>query len=451
VTPTSDTIAAIATGVGGGIGIVRISGPRAEEILQLIVENWPGRAPTHKLVHGWARHPVSHERLDEVLACVMRAPRSYTGEMVAEIHGHGGVRVLARVLDAALAAGARRAEAGEFTRRAFENGRIDLTRAEAVAELIGARSDRALRAARALASGVLEREIGVARAGLVGALAELEGAIDFPDEQLDAAPEAATARALAEVAGRLRRLAATFRPYVHAVAEVALVGRVNAGKSSLFNALVGEERALVDARAGTTRDVLEAEAELEGLPVRLIDSAGERFVDGTDDDLEQRGAALARRRRGRADAALLVVDATVGFLDGERALWQGLDSTARLIAWNKRDLGPPPAGLPDGALVVETAAPAGQGLAELGRAVRGVLGDLDEESGALVVGQRQRDALLDGAVAIERAAAALAEGQPSELAAVDARDGLHHLGRITGETVDADVLDAIFARFCIGK
>ena len=272
-TKARETIAAIATGVGGGIGIVRLSGPQAEPIIAGLVTPWPkSRPPTHKLHFGRVRDPATGEIVDEVLACVMRAPRSYTGEDVAELHAHGGARMMQRLLELVLAAGARLAEPGEFTRRAFEAGRLDLTRAEAVAELIAARTDRALAAARSLHSGALEKEVRGLRSELVRALAELEGAIDFPDEQPDARPEAESARVVRELETRFLALAATYRKFVRERAEVALVGRVNAGKSSLFNALCGDERALVDPDPGTTRDVLEADLDLGGAWVRLIDT-----------------------------------------------------------------------------------------------------------------------------------------------------------------------------------
>ncbi|HZS38972.1 MAG TPA: tRNA uridine-5-carboxymethylaminomethyl(34) synthesis GTPase MnmE [Polyangia bacterium] len=457
-----DTIAAIATAVGGGVGIVRLSGPAAEAILAQLVIPWPSkRPPSHKLHYGHVRDPSTGETLDEVLACVMRAPRSYTGEDVAELHGHGGALAMRRLLEAALQCGARLAEPGEFTRRAFEAGRIDLTRAEAVAELIGARSEKALAAARARQSGALEREIGEARRELVRALAELDGAIDFPDEKLDADPERQTAAVMDRLSARLKALASSYRRFLHEGAEVALVGRVNAGKSSLFNALAGEERALVDAEAGTTRDVLEAQVELGGVLVRLVDTAGERLGGETHASVERRGVELGRRRRGRADVVALVVDGTVGFAEGERELWAGLaahdaehaaapDAAARLIVWNKRDLAPAAHALPDGARVVETSALSGAGVDALRSAIAEALGQTDAET-TLHVTARQREALDDGAAALARAAALLSAGEPPELAAVDARAALHHLGRVTGETVDAEVLDAIFARFCIGK
>jgi tRNA modification GTPase len=446
-----DTIAAIATGVGGGIGIVRISGPRAEAIVAQLVQPWPkSRPPTHKLLLGKVRDPATGEVIDEVLATVMRAPRSYTGEDVAELQGHGGARVLQRVLDCVIAAGARQAEPGEFTRRAFEAGRIDLTRAEAVAQLIAARSDRALKAAQALAGGALEKEVRALRGEIVHALAELEGALDFPDERLEAPPEAESARGLERLRARFVELASSYRKFVHERAEVVLLGRVNAGKSSLFNALLGEERALVDTGAGTTRDVIEAELDLEGVAVRLVDTAGERLDGGAAERVEQRGLELARKRRGRADATVLVIDGEIGFGEGERQLWTELASQPSLVVWNKRDRAAP-SGLPAEAVVVETIASTGEGAAQLKRMLRTVLGIEDEREGVFHVSRRHRDALVAGAESVGKAVAVLQSGEPAEVAAVELRDALHHLGRITGETIDADVLDAIFSRFCIGK
>jgi tRNA modification GTPase len=454
----SSTIAAIATGLGGGIGIVRLSGPLAEPILAALARPWPPKgktAPSHKLHLTQIYHPLSGERIDEVLAVVMRAPHTYTGEDVAEIHGHGGPLVMERVLQAALAAGAKLAQPGEFTRRAFEAGRIDLTRAEAVAQLIGARSERALRAAQSLHHGELERAIRSARGTLVAMLAEIEGAIDFPDEAADAEPEAQTAGKLEELRERVARLAASYRKVVHEGAEVVLVGRVNAGKSSLLNALLGEERALVDAEAGTTRDLVEAELDVGGVKVRLVDTAGERFApeSGGLGEIEKRGLELARRRRGRADAFVLVVDGTVGFLDGERGLLREL--SPMVVAWNKRDIaGSPPGDSDISITLVETSARTGEGVDDLKRAIAAALGASDGsagEAGALVVSLRQKEALDAAAEALARAGAILRAGEPSELAAVEARQALNDLGRVTGETVDAEVLDAIFSRFCIGK
>ena len=440
-----DTIAAIATAIGGGIGIVRLSGPRAGEIVGKILRPWPPKPQSHKLQRTIAYDLTTSERIDEVLAVVMRAPKSYTGEDVAELQGHGGALVLQRLLQAVLTAGARMAEPGEFTRRAFEAGRIDLSRAESVAALIGARGERALRAAQAMNAGALAERIVRLRHKLIAVLAELEGAIDFPEDAGDAAPEAASARALGEISREMRAMAKSYRPALFRPAEVALVGRVNAGKSSLLNALVGQERAIVDEMPGTTRDAVVAEVALDGVAVTLVDTAGERE---DPERLEKRGLELGRARAAKADLVVLVVDGSVGFGEVERRAWEAI-AGEKIIAWNKRDLGAP-RGLPDAATVVETAATTGDGVAALGQAIaRAVAGDVEE--GVAVVSERQAQALDDGAATLERAAAALAAGEPSELAAVDARRALDAMGRVTGETVDADVLDAIFARFCIGK
>lgn len=440
-----DTIAAIATAVGGGIGIVRLSGPRAGEIVGKLLRPWPHKPQSHKLQRAVAHDLATSERIDEVLAVVMRAPKSYTGEDVAELQGHGGPLVMQRLLQAVLAAGARMAQPGEFTRRAFEAGRIDLSRAESVAALIGARGERALRAAQAMNAGALADRVVRLRHRLIAVLAELEGALDFPDDAGEAASDAASARALGEVSREMRALAASYRPALFRPAEVALVGRVNAGKSSLLNALVGHERAIVDEEPGTTRDAVVAEVALDGVAVTLVDTAGERE---DAERLERRGLELGRARAARADLVVLVVDGAVGFGDVERRAWDSI-AGPKLIAWNKRDLGPARE-LPAEARVVETAAIRGEGVEALGSAIaRGVAGDREE--GVAVVSERQAEALGDGAATLERAAALLAAGEPAELAAVEARRALDALGRVTGETVDGDVLDAIFARFCIGK
>ncbi len=449
--PRPDTIAAIASGVGGGIGIVRLSGPLAEPIVAALIRPWPKRAQSHRLYHGWVHDPNDGRRLDEVLACVMRGPRTFTGEDVGELQGHGGAMLLNDVLLAAIRLGARRAEPGEFTRRAFEAGRIDLGRAEAVAELIAARSRRALTVAQALAEGRLGDEVRTIRRSLVRALAEIEGALDFPDDADATRSSDDAGKLLTELSAQLRRIGQSYRRFVRDGAEVVFLGRANAGKSSLVNALLGEERVLVDAAPGTTRDVVEAEVELDGFLLRLVDTAGERFErDEEAGAVEKRGLALARRRGASGDIAVLVVDGEVGFGAGEAARWQELEGQLRIVVWNKRDRRAAH-DLPADARVVETSALDADGVAPLKAALLDLVGGREDESSSPVVSQRQSDALLTAAHDLERAALTLDANGPGEVAAVDARRALHQLGLVTGDTVDADVLDAIFARFCIGK
>ncbi len=443
-----DTIAAIATATGGGVGIVRISGPRAEAIARAIVPSLPRGVPSHRMFLGEAREPKSGAVLDEVLAVVMRAPRSYTGEDVAELHGHGGAAGLGALLDAALGAGARLAQPGEFSRRAFLAGKLDLAQVEALVALLAARDARSLRAAQGLRAGALGRKVEDVRRQIVDELAELEGALDFPDEAGPVAPAAEHAARARAIAAGLAALAAGYRRPLGEVPQVLLVGPVNAGKSSLLNALAGEERALVDDAPGTTRDPVEAEVELAAPDrprVRLVDTAGVR---GGAVGIEARGQALGVARRDAAALALLVHDGAIGWDAACEALAGDLDraGVAFLVVAAKADLARGAAPL---RAHVEVSARSGEGIAALATAIARALHG-DDEGEQLVATARQAEALAGAAAAAGAAAEALAT-EAGEVAAVELRRALHELGQLTGETVDERVLDAIFARFCIGK
>lgn len=471
----ADTIAAIATPPGpGGIGIVRVSGPGSSRVVATLLRRAETAFADRRLVHGFAYDPRTGERLDEVLAVVMRGPRSYTGEDVGEIHAHGGGLNVARILGAALAcAGVRPAEPGEFTRRAFENGRLDLTRAEAVLAVIGAASERALRAAQAQLAGALGARVEALREEAVALRAEVEASIDFPEEDLDFLPMGTVALRAARLAEEAARLAGSYRVgrALTEGVEVALVGAPNVGKSSLLNALVGEERAVVTPEPGTTRDYVEARVVWDGVPVTLVDTAGERE---TTNEAERRGLELGRKRAARADLIVEVRDAAADGADpGEGWPSTGDDAASgaraggvvgqsaarvavgaekrpgggfRIVVWNKCDLAP----APSGGLAVS--ARTGEGLDALrARILAVLLGDGGEVEGVIVTSERQRRLLDEAAVAAARAAEAARAARPAELVAADLRACAARLGEVTGADVEEAMLDALFARFCLGK
>ena len=435
------TIAALATAAGGGVGILRLSGPRAIPIALAHVRGLPAdlaqTAPRTLLVGVF--HDGRGRDLDHGMAVVFPAPRSMTGEDVAELHLHGGALHLRRCLEVLYAAGARPAEPGEFLRRAFLNGRIDLTRAEAIADLITAQTDRALGQARAhLAGGLYERAMA-ARAALITFRAELEARIDFPDEDLPALnPAKLVARMHAEAAA-LGALAGTYRTghWVRDGARVVLAGPPNAGKSSLFNALCQADRAIVTPIPGTTRDTLEETLDVCGIPVVLVDTAG---LHATEDPIETLGIARTERAVAGADLVLRLVPP-----GGAAPSPAGGRGAPELVVYSKRDLWPSaPPGL---ALSVAT----GEGLAELLAAIADALGARVSDEGLTIARDRHRIALASAVEAVTRAADAITRGEPPELAAVDLQDALDALAELVGLTTIEDVLDRLFATFCIGK
>lgn len=435
-----DTIAAIATATGaGGIGVVRLSGSGALAIAAAVTG-----VDAAAFVDRMARRVVVRDgrgaRLDDGLALVMRGPRSFTGEDVVELLVHGGAVNLAAVLATVVAAGARVAEPGELTRRALEAGKIDLVQAEAMLAVVQAPTARAWALAQRNLGGELSTEVARLRAEAATLVAEVEAALDFPDEDLAPAADAMVIRRAGELAAACSRLAASFAigRALERGLVVALVGAVNAGKSSLLNALVGAERVLVSAEPGTTRDYVEVQVEWDGVAVTLVDTAGLRDEGGA---LEQAGRELGRRRAAAADVVLAVV-APGEIVDP--ATWA---DARTLVVASKVDLGGEATA---GALA--TSAVTGAGLAELRRAVLARVGVVDdvEAGGAVVLGERQRAAAA-AAAARFAAAAALDVGAAGEVRALELRAGLGALASLAGERAGEDVLDALFSRFCIGK
>ena len=436
---SGETIAAIATAAGvGGVGIVRLSGPSAIAIAADALGVAEAELDRRVRV-GWA-HDRAGRRLDQVLAFAMRAPASFTGEDVAELHGHGGAHNLERLLAAVIERGARIAEPGEFTRRAVASGKLDLLRAEALLEVIHAGSERAWRLAQANLGGRLGEQVAALERRALAVLAEIEGAIDFPDEDLALAAGADVDREIVALAEACGRLAEGFR-HGRAITEgvtVALVGAVNVGKSSLLNALVGRERALVGAAPGTTRDWLEVADTWNGVSVTLIDTAGLR---STDDPVEQRGIALGEARVASADVVVVVNDGQASSDAGARF------AERAVLVRSKADLGDAPvAGL-------ATSATTGQGLDELRRRVLAVAGVADQEGSeqAFVTTARQRALAAAARDALSAAGSARREQRPSEVVAVELREASRALAQLRGVEVGERVLDEVFARFCIGK
>lgn len=451
------TIAALATAGGpGAVAIVRISGAAARAVAARVVRQ-SGDLPWDELAGRWRHvrvvHPASGAALDDAVMLVFRAPRSYTGEDVVELQGHGGGVPARRLLEAVLAAGARLAQPGEFTRRAFLNGRLDLTQAEAVLDLIRARTDRAAQAARAQLDGVLGGEIGALYDGLTEVCADVEALLDFDEDETPAGFAARGAARLEALSARLRALLATWHTG-HLLREGALVvisGRPNVGKSSLLNALLGRARAIVAATPGTTRDSIEEAMALDGVPLRLVDTAGLR---ATDCAIEAEGVARAGALVAQADLNLHLLDSSRP-LDGEdREQLARLAPARTLLALNKCDL---PRRLDPGDLPgwrsVPISARDGTGLDALRAALSGMLGVSAAAPMAADVSARHRQEL-------ETAAAALAEGrrllleeggEGLVLAAEQLRAAALALGRITGRVYSDDLLEAIFSRFCVGK
>ena len=499
-----DTIAAVATAVApgqGSVAIVRLSGPAAEAIGRRLFEA-PGQQiwDSHRVLYGHVRDPGSGERIDEALLLLMRAPRSFTREDVVEFHCHGGLVAVQRVLELVLAAGARRAEPGEFSQRAFLNGRLDLTRAEALMELVAARGRRAAQLAMAGLDGGLQRRITALRERLLDQLAELEARVDF-EEDLPPLDAGAVISELQAVRGELEGMVAEARggEVLRQGLRVAIVGRPNVGKSSLLNRLSRRERAIVTDLPGTTRDLLESEIVLEGVPLTLLDTAGIR---DTGDRVEALGIQRSREALASADAVLLVFDLAIGWTPQDQELLaQVPEGVPVLRLGNKADLlagadrlveadrlqpadpqvrvdrlhqadGSQRAGLQEStdrlersgfpepsAARSEAHGPADLVISALSGAGSEALGPLllrrcglqDLQGISVALNARQRDLAAAAAASLALSLEAAAAELPWDFWTIDLRDAVRSLGAITGEEVSEAVLDRVFSRFCIGK
>jgi len=457
-----DTICAIATPPGeGGIGIIRLSGEKAVEVASRVFAGAAGRTvrdfPTHTLHHGELQEADGGARLDEVLVALMKAPRSYTGEDVVEFHCHGGPLVLRLGLEALLRSGARLAEPGEFTKRAFLNGRLDLTQAEAVMDLISARTQSGLRVALEQLRGVLSEELGRLREGLVRLLVEVEAGIDFSDEDITFISTQSLAHDVMTVRDRIGQLirSAEDGRIVREGVTAVLAGRPNVGKSSLLNVLAKADRAIVTPIPGTTRDVLEEYVNVRGVPVRLLDTAGLREAV---DVVEREGVRRSHDALARAELVLAVLDGSEPLDDEDRRLLGQLRDREAVLVVNKADLPTrlePEAlkGLAGAARLVWTSAATGAGLDELRDAIRDAVlkHGLEPCEGVVITHLRHRGALERAQASLHQVLLSVERRMAAEFIAVDLRAAVNAIGEIIGETTTDDVLDRIFREFCIGK
>ncbi len=459
-----DTIAAISTPIGpGGIGIVRMSGPLSGSILKRIFRpkkdniDWK----SHRLYYGHVIDPANQKIVDEVLATIMYAPHTYTREEVAEIHSHSGYLILRKLLELVIKLGARLAEPGEFTRRAFLNGRLDLTQAEAVIDLINSKSERALELAINQLSGKYRNYIENIRENLIDIKAHIEVAIDFPEEEVEIFPPHEMADTLE------RKVIVPLQEFLSMYNEgklhregisVVFMGRPNVGKSSLLNRLLDEERAIVTPIPGTTRDIIEENLQIRGLPIKLLDTAG---IGKPKDEVERIGIERALKKAESADICLFVIDVTEGFTKEEERLVADINLKKSIIILNKIDLlyekdNKWDINLPDfltALPVIKTSALTGEGIGYLKDEIFNMATkDLCNDIVSDIVPNTRHKLIIEDILSILSALKGhLEEGIFLDLAAVEIEDALNKMGDIIGITTPEDVLNRIFQQFCIGK
>jgi tRNA modification GTPase len=442
-----DTIAAIATPPGeGGIAVIRISGEHATLVADRVFSKKVSQLATHTVHFGQIVH--EGEKLDDVLLLVMRAPRSFTGEDVVEIHCHGGKLITRQVLDAVLQAGARAALPGEFSFQAFMNGKLDLTQAEAIQEMIGAKSERALRCAQDQLEGILSKKIAGFQKKLSETAAIFEAWVDFPEEDLEFSPFETVTQELELLLSNMRALLATFHQgkMLKDGIQLALIGSPNVGKSSLMNALLGKDRAIVSHIPGTTRDVIEDDLSMNGLSFRLLDTAGIRTHAEV---IEEEGIKRSLKVIDQADLILLVLDATEHKIEHF-----SLPPHKTIAVWNKIDLQPvrPLPKIPF-EHVVEVSALQRTGIESLFSTIDRVIDQSKIQQGEeiLLTKLRHKDALDRACGYLEQVIHGLKHGTSAEFVSSDIRETLKELGIIIGRDITEDVLDAVFSKFCIGK
>ncbi len=458
---TDDTIAAISTPLGeGGIGIVRLSGKDSMQISDAIFHSPKNKtlasSKSHRVLYGHIFDPQSGLNIDEVLITVMRAPHSYTREDIIEINCHGGMITLRRTLELVLQHGARLAEPGEFTKRAFLNGRLDLSRAEAVLDLIRSKTDESRRIALEQLQGGLFSKITSLRDGLTDICVRIEAHIDFPEDEIETASKQELSDAMRLVKNDLHGLQKTYEEakFFREGLSTAIVGRPNVGKSSLLNALLQRDRAIVTEIPGTTRDVLEEYLNIKGLPLRIMDTAGIRQVE---DLAEKEGVRRSIKSIDNADLVIAIFDGSAPMRKEDFEVIEKVKNKNTIYVLNKSDL-PVIADrnsslIPHPSSFLKISATRGDGIEELkDKIVDSCLKDWKEEREGLVISNlRHKTSIGHAAVSLEKAMKALTEDQPLEIIAIELRNSLDSLGEIVGAVTTEDILNKIFSDFCIGK
>jgi len=449
VTETTDTIAAVATPPGrGGVGIVRVSGPQVPAITGQLL----GAPATPRVAELHVFTDADGQALDEGLSLFFPAPHSFTGEHVLELHGHGGPVVMDLLLARVLELGARQARPGEFSERAFLNDKLDLAQAEAIADLIDSSTGQAARAATRSLQGEFSSKIQLLVSELIELRSYVEAAIDFPEEEIDFLSDGEVQRRLSGVAGRLQEVRSQARQgcLLREGINLVLAGQPNAGKSSLLNALAGNETAIVTPIAGTTRDVLREHIQIDGMPLHIFDTAGLR---DSNDLIEQEGVRRAWSQIEQADRVLLIIDDQLGLTREDEAVLARLPSELpHTLVYNKIDLGTRSAGITQRKSVTEVAlsATGGEGLDDLRSHLKEVMGYEEPGAGGFSARRRHLDALLRASGNLDQAQSCL-NSAAGELVAEELRLAQQHLAEITGEFSSDDLLGEIFSGFCIGK
>ena len=462
----SDTICAVATPLGeGGIGIIRISGVNSERIAMALFRpakirpsEKGGIFKSHYLYRGTILNPADKSSFDEALMVIMRKPHSFTGEDVVELHCHGGQLVLQRVLELIVRQGARMAEPGEFTKRAFLNGKLDLVQAEALIDLIRAKTDLSLKVAHAQLEGQLSKKINQLKNSVVNLLAQIEAELDFPDEEdVSGIPDKEISKRLQQINEEMAKLLSTYEEgrILREGISCIILGRPNVGKSSLLNLLLKEERAIVTSIPGTTRDIIEEVINIKGIPLRLMDTAGLRE---TQDEVESIGIRFTMKRLESSQMVLFVVDVSTGEFEEDIKILDKIRNKKMIVIGNKIDNADKKAmdsfrTLLEKMTKVEISALYDRGVEELRQTIyNAATGQKTDEFTELVLSNtRHKISLEQARDAIMKAEETLKEGLSKEFIAVELKEAVERFGEITGIVTTEDILDRIFSQFCIGK